>query len=198
MMPLGISFSPGPFDVICARGKEAKNHPGNIRFRGMVEKAVSRYANASNRYEKSIVVSTIIETVRKESCGGGFVKRNEHDGRWYEVGDTLAREKVGQWLREKLHVNYKSSTKAKRKKMKEINEKASNEVEQAALRDESIAQKIEGLSATFEQVEKSSPSEDLLEIAMTRANIDLLASLKSGNYILSAGENGCSMDESSE
>ena len=27
-MPLGIGFVPGPFDVICARGKVARDHTG--------------------------------------------------------------------------------------------------------------------------------------------------------------------------
>ena len=32
MTPLPKDFTPGPYDVICARGKEAKNHPGNIFY----------------------------------------------------------------------------------------------------------------------------------------------------------------------
>ena len=49
----------------------------------------------------------------------GFVKKGTVTGRWYDVGEGVAREKIGQGLRERLHVKYKSSTKSKRRKLKE-------------------------------------------------------------------------------
>jgi hypothetical protein len=61
-------------------------------------------------------VSSVVEWFRKASPNGGFVK--EMNGVWYEVGDHLAREKVGQALRDRLHGQYKSSTKAKRRRWK--------------------------------------------------------------------------------
>jgi hypothetical protein len=107
-------FLPGPFDVICARGKEARNH--NQQFRKKIKESVNAYAEAETKLYKSLVVSSVVEWFRKASPNGGFVK--ELNGVWYEVGDHLTREKVGQALRDRLHSHYKSSTKAKRRRWK--------------------------------------------------------------------------------
>lgn len=69
---------------------------------------------AESRLYKSLVVSSIVDSIRKESPNGGFVK--EIDGVFYEVGDHLAREKTGQALREQLHSQYKSSAKSKQRR----------------------------------------------------------------------------------
>jgi hypothetical protein len=92
--PLLPDFSPGKFDVICGRGKLARDHPGNISFRVAVEYAIDRYSEANTKLEKSLVVSKIVESIREASPDGGFVKKES--GRWFEVGDHMAREKVGQ------------------------------------------------------------------------------------------------------
>jgi len=87
-------FTPGPMDVICARGKQAYNHSGNRRFRISIEMKLEQYKQATSKLEKSLIVSAIVDSVRDASPGGGFVK--EEGGRWYEAGDHIAREKVGQ------------------------------------------------------------------------------------------------------
>jgi hypothetical protein len=182
--PLSFAFSPGPYDVICARGKEAKNHPGNIHYRSVIDKAVEKYEKASSRMEKTIVVSNIVETVRSNSCGGGgFVKYE--DGHWYEVGDSMAREKVGQSLREKLHVKYKSSTKAKRRKKKEMNEKIDSSyylLESVININDFVENMMNRLAITIEQAEEHM-SEMEVEFAMTQANSEILASLKADTCI---------------
>lgn len=79
-------FVPGPYDVICARGKKAHDSEGNVRFRAMVEKHQEEYAKCTCKYEKSKIVSFIVNTIR-QACAyhqGGFVKNV--DGLWYEVG----------------------------------------------------------------------------------------------------------------
>ena len=90
---LGPDYQPGPFDVICARGKTAFHHPGNQRFRALIENRVEAYAAAANKFEKSVIVSQIVDEIRLASSGGGFIRSDR--GVWYEVGDA-AREKVGQ------------------------------------------------------------------------------------------------------
>jgi hypothetical protein len=60
----------------------------------MVAYKMDDYANATIKFEKSMFVSLIVEGVRENSPSGGFVR--EESGRWYEVGDGAAREKVGQ------------------------------------------------------------------------------------------------------
>ena len=91
MTPVAIS-RPGKHDVICARGKHAKDHSGNIAYRQLIQDRLDAYSNSKTKLEKSLIVSDIVETVRRLSPNGGFVK--EVDGKWYEVGDALAREKV--------------------------------------------------------------------------------------------------------
>ena len=125
--PLSTSSSPqttdgpGPYTVICARGKAAKNHSGNKHYRMILQRFVARYSKAKSKLEKSVVVSEIIESVRfavaNDTSGigkrfGAFVKQAK-DGSWYEVSDDISREKVGANLRDMLHSQYKSSTKAK-------------------------------------------------------------------------------------
>jgi hypothetical protein len=38
----------------------------------------------------------VVDAVRDYTPNGGFVKQ-DHNGQWYDVGDALAREKIGQW-----------------------------------------------------------------------------------------------------
>jgi len=102
--------------VICARGKEAFNHPGNARFRAMVQSQLHSYSSSSSKVEKSKIVRDIIESVRRASPQGGFVK--QVDGKWFDVGERARREKTGQQIRDLLHTQYKSSTKAKAKTRK--------------------------------------------------------------------------------
>ena len=116
--PLAEDFVPGPYDVICARGKKAAEHAGNVRFREIIQQYKPAYAQATNKVEKSLLVSEIVDAVRGFSPDGGFVKK--FGSRYYEVGDSVAREKIGQCLRDQLHSQYKSSTKAKKNRRKEL------------------------------------------------------------------------------
>ncbi|KAL3923613.1 MAG: hypothetical protein SGARI_006183 [Bacillariaceae sp.] len=94
---LGPHYSPGPFDVICARGKHAFQHAGN----------------PTSKLERTIIVSEIVEAVRAK--GNGFVRQTEQ-GEWVECDEVLAREKTGQLFRNSLGTRYKSSVKSKRKR----------------------------------------------------------------------------------
>lgn len=87
-------LGPGEYDVICARGKRALGHPGNRRFRAMIEDNLEKYSKANSKLEKSLIVSEIVDAVRESSPYGGFIR--EEGGVWYEVGDHIAREKCGQ------------------------------------------------------------------------------------------------------
>ena len=114
MTTLPQNFEPTNNCVICGRGKIARNHIGNKRFRALLKKFAHKYGDASSKVEKSIVVSEIVETVRQAAKPyGGFVKQSCDGKGWVEVGDEMAREKVGSNLRDLLHAQYKSSTKAK-------------------------------------------------------------------------------------
>ena len=62
---------------------------GNRRFRALVKSYLPTYSKCVTKVQKTRLVSTIIETVRYRSQGGGFVKNVE--GKWYEVGDRRAK-----------------------------------------------------------------------------------------------------------
>jgi len=92
MVELPGSFSLSDADVWCAKGKEAKVHPGNKYLASVIEEHLEEYNTAVTKLEKSFVVSKIIKAIRKE--GGLFVRHVR--GKWYEIGSRNEREKIGQ------------------------------------------------------------------------------------------------------
>ena len=126
---LDSSWVPCSWSVICARTKDARNHMGNKRLRILVNSHLEKYANA-NRIEKGIIVSSIVDSVRNASNGGGFVKQTKA-GTWVEVGDSVAREKVGQSLRE--GIAKKDPTKVQQRKEQRKANKASKDKKLASL-----------------------------------------------------------------
>jgi len=123
MTYLPDSFEPSDGDVICGRGKKCYAHEGNERFRRRVNENLEAYSTAKTKSEKAKIISGIVDQVRQSSSsGGGFVKQDE-SGRWYEVGDFIAREKTAQLFRDALHEQYRSSSIAKRKRKQKENDK---------------------------------------------------------------------------
>lgn len=96
MTLLSNDFQPGIYDVICARGKKVQKHIGNERFRKIISMYLHEYSLTTTKKQKTIIVSYIVDCVRKYTInGGGFVRKINN--LWYEVGDHIAREKIGQW-----------------------------------------------------------------------------------------------------
>jgi hypothetical protein len=111
---LAADFEPGPNDVICKRGKDAWNHKGNQWFRHLVEANVENYLKCRSRSDKSLLVLRIVDTIRQASPQGGFVKQIEQDGvlAWCEVGDEIARDKVGHALRDVTRIATEETAKS--------------------------------------------------------------------------------------
>jgi hypothetical protein len=175
MTPLSEAFSPGPYDVICSRGNKAKNHQGNQIFQSIIGRSAERYAKAEGKLGKSLIVSEIIDTVRRKSPNGGFVKQD--GGRWYEVGDWAAREKVGQRLRDILQGQYRSSSSSKKRRREESNAKMIEELDTLTESNSYVSERIRCLSDTIE-TEGSQGSDSCLMLMMTKANSDILDKLK--------------------
>lgn len=116
---LSEDFVPTMRDVVCGRGKKCYSHAGNELFKTRVEGVLDEYSRAKSKLDKSGVLNRVVAEVRRASPGGGFVKQDE-SGRWYEVGDFLAREKTSQAFRDALHERYKSSNVSKKKRRKEV------------------------------------------------------------------------------
>eukprot|EP00980_Cylindrotheca_fusiformis_P002526 scaffold593_cov126-Cylindrotheca_fusiformis.AAC.8 len=101
-------FKPGNWDVICHKGKFNKDHIGNMRFKICIVNHLRSYTKASTRSGRSAVITDIVASIRDSSDrGGGFVRFSPSLSQWYEVGDKVARDKVGQALRDILR-NWKA------------------------------------------------------------------------------------------
>lgn len=112
--PLAESFEPSDYSVIIGRGKKIREAPGNSRLRVLAGTYLTQYADAmDDRPQKTAIVNAIIGTVKAVCAldGGAFIRQDE--GRWYEVSDRVAREKVGYVFRDLLHDKYGSSSQSK-------------------------------------------------------------------------------------
>lgn len=106
---------PGCYDVLCGRGNTQMNHVGNRRFRITIAMNLDKYLSLETRIQKSNHVMSIVATIRQS--GGRFLKKDTtasacspstpagNNNRkksfcWKEIGDKLAREKVGHALRD--------------------------------------------------------------------------------------------------
>jgi hypothetical protein len=75
------------------------------------------HTKAATRSAKSAVISDIVSSIRESSAqeGGGFVRFDASHCLWYEVGDKVARDKVGQALRDSTRANTKEVREKKSK-----------------------------------------------------------------------------------
>ena len=101
--PLKDIKEPHENDVMYGRGGGTNHHPGNKRYRKMVEERKVQYVN-SKRLDKPLVALEIIREWRGQLPPGRFLKHNEKTGNWDDVGDKKAREKTSQALREKAPI----------------------------------------------------------------------------------------------
>lgn len=84
-------------DVLLGRGGETNHHIGNIQYRQLVKACQPAYL-AAKRRDKPRIAAAIVGVVRARS--GRFLKKHSVDNSWKDVGNTRAREKTSQALRE--------------------------------------------------------------------------------------------------
>jgi len=123
MLPEG--YIPKDEDIICSWARQNHSHPGNEKFRIMINEYAPTYLNVSTKYQKSEVIAKIVAEVRSKSPGGGFVKKDFYSNRWFEVGDEKARDKVGHAIRKaavglgkKLHGNKRQQQSLAKRRLK--------------------------------------------------------------------------------
>ena len=89
---------------------------GNKRYRICIANNVEAYRNAKSKYHKSMLVSNIVTSVQEnaENGIGGFVKKDPVTGRWYQVDDKIAREKVSHALRDAIKVQKRKEARHRR------------------------------------------------------------------------------------
>jgi hypothetical protein len=108
---LAADFQPSQYSVICGKGKDCFNHPGNHHLRMLAGEFVADYSQADKKLSKSAIVTNVINVIRQ--AGGSFCKYE--NGVWFEVGDHCAREKISAMFRDMLSTQYRSSAKASAK-----------------------------------------------------------------------------------
>jgi predicted esterase YcpF (UPF0227 family) len=85
-------------DVLCGRGGGTNVHPGNRRFRDLVNANRRAYLKAKKNVKPTISRS-IVRAIRQ--MNGRFLKKDEKKDLWFEIGDDCAREKTSQALRQR-------------------------------------------------------------------------------------------------
>lgn len=83
-------------DVLSGRGGGTNSHPGNRVYRDLIMGHMARYETATKK-EKPDIARDIVQLVRDK--GGRFLRKDEKDGMWYDIGDDAARDKTSQALR---------------------------------------------------------------------------------------------------
>jgi uncharacterized protein YaaW (UPF0174 family) len=66
------------------------NHEGNQRFREILRENLEKYKSATTKQQKTTVVNALLEEIKEESR---FVRKLD-DGKWVEVAEHVAKEKV--------------------------------------------------------------------------------------------------------
>lgn len=108
---LPADYSPSMYSVMIGRGKIFTEAIGTRRLKVIASRFLADYSDAKSQIDKASIITRIVDIIQEACPVGAFLKYEE--GSWWEVSDTMAREKVGGVLRDLLHDQYKSSTKAK-------------------------------------------------------------------------------------
>ena len=100
-------------DVLCQRGTKSRLHPGNERYRTVVESRKPEYhaIPVKDKYLKTKFAEDLVKHI--QGYGGRFLEKDKETGRWFIIADALARRKAGQALRDD---NTPEARKAKREK----------------------------------------------------------------------------------
>jgi hypothetical protein len=117
---LGADFKPSFFSVICGRGRDSYDHVGNYNFRELASMFVARYSRAGSKGDRSEIVSDMVGMIYQ--ANGTFCKFEK--GAWFKVEDHYAREKAAALLRDLVHTQRRSLTKAKKVKKTKSKSKA--------------------------------------------------------------------------
>lgn len=172
--------NPGEMDVILGRGQLVRIHPGNQRFRKIVRDHYDAYSNATSKPNKGLVVSRIIAVVRMKD--GDFVRLNQDTGSYDKVSERLAREKVGQTLRDVLHMKYSSSTKAKKRRTVAKREFIEEQVHTVVIDNVEVQAIMTDLMEKL-KLQDVHRSDSIVEDMFLEANMKILHELKQSNAV---------------
>jgi len=100
LLPLKNIQQPRDSDVLYGRGGTTNKHPGNKCFRRIVENLKDEYLSAETHHDKYMICMKVVNEIRYSNPPGRFLMQDTSTKKWYDVGDKIARLKVGQALRE--------------------------------------------------------------------------------------------------
>lgn len=92
------SASFGENDVLCGKGRSSICHPGNQRFRQLIEANAGEYHRATKQ-QKQRLAQQLVDLIT--STGGRFLLKDVETALWYDIGSARSFEKTAQALREK-------------------------------------------------------------------------------------------------
>ena len=175
--PLPSHYTPTNSDFIIGAGREPRLHLGNTHFRETLTNYIHRYSSVDNKFDRSLIISEIIDAVRKDSpTRSGFVKKV--DGQWYAVDDFAARETVGRALRNLLHDQYRSSTISKKRNRGIVCAQKQDDVKRMIRVKRSFISQRMGMASTDLAVRNRNAAELDLEALLTQTNTAILESFK--------------------
>eukprot|EP00565_Helicotheca_tamesis_P000665 CAMPEP_0185731228 /NCGR_PEP_ID=MMETSP1171-20130828/12292_1 /TAXON_ID=374046 /ORGANISM="Helicotheca tamensis, Strain CCMP826" /LENGTH=173 /DNA_ID=CAMNT_0028400451 /DNA_START=89 /DNA_END=610 /DNA_ORIENTATION=+ len=103
---LPADYEPAEFDVVFGRGRRCFEHSGNRRLHEIIETHLDEYTTASRKSKKTSIANFIVKRVYEK---GIFVKQHPETGKWFEVGWSKAKEKVGHAIRETVANQHRES-----------------------------------------------------------------------------------------
>lgn len=89
---------PHPNDIICGRGGRSNIHPGNIRYRKMVNMKADDYIKAPLG-KKIPAVYEILNELRSQNPPGRILKWDRIADSWYHISEKEAKRKICQCFR---------------------------------------------------------------------------------------------------
>lgn len=90
-------------DVLSGRGNLINSHFGNVQFRNIVAHHKKKYKDSTNkRIEKTFSAARVVAIVRSFTPPGRFLRKDDKNDFWREIGDENARLKAGQALRDSV------------------------------------------------------------------------------------------------
>jgi hypothetical protein len=93
------------WDVLSGRGGKSNHHPGNKRFRQVVDEMKAKYRITNAKTDKTALSKAIVDYVH--GYGGRFLKQDESGGKYRVMTTMEARKKTSQALRETKELKWK-------------------------------------------------------------------------------------------
>ena len=83
--------TPSTYDVLCGRGRDCYEHPGNKIFRDMIDANLQRYTEAQTKHARGTIVTAIVDSIRKDNTSG-FLRFDSQEKTWIELAEYEARK----------------------------------------------------------------------------------------------------------